>query len=118
MMLRKYPKTLKSIHGLSVAITGTCWKRQAKLASLIRKKGGSLAANYAVKSSTDVLVRGKSEFWKHKTYGRKEAKAAQIIQNGNRLLVIPDDEFRKLIERDQFLKFLKGNISVQQPILF
>ncbi len=62
MIKKENAKTLKSIRGLSVAITGICWINRDALARLIRKQGGLITRNYAVTSSTDVLVRGLQDF--------------------------------------------------------
>lgn len=92
-------KTLKSIRGLSVTITGKCWTSRKDLTRLIRQQGGRITSNNTVTNSTDVLVRGTSEQWKYKTYGRKEEKAAQFIREGQAIKVLSDNEFRNMVER-------------------
>ena len=91
-------KTLKSIRGLSVTITGQCWISQKDLAYRIRRQGGRVTTNNTVTYSTEILVRGASGQWKYKTHGRKEAKAAQLIRQGQSIKIVPADELRKLIE--------------------
>jgi hypothetical protein len=81
-----------------VAITGECWISQPKLAHLIKKKGGQVSPKYNVTHSTDILVRGHSDFYKHIDFGEKEATASRLIQLGKSIVVVDDEEFRKLIE--------------------
>jgi hypothetical protein len=98
-MTKEYPtKTLKSIRGQTVTITGKCWIGRDDLARMIRKQGGLIQPKNPVNNSTTVLVRGASQLWKYKTHGRKEAKAAQLIQSGQSLVVVPDYEFQKLMD--------------------
>jgi hypothetical protein len=99
MLQKSQPKTLKTIKGLTVAITGRCWKIRPDLAALIRKAGGRVTSSYSVTRSTDVLVRGASESWAFGTYGEKEDAAARLIQAGQQLFVVDDYEFEKLIEK-------------------
>jgi len=45
-----------------------------------------------------VLVRGHSTAWAFADYGNKEAVAAQRIQEGQHLVIVASEEFRRLLE--------------------
>jgi hypothetical protein len=101
MIKKENLKILRSIRGLSVAITGTCWISQAGLRRLIRKHGGLSTPGNKVNDSTSVLVRGSSSKWKYETHGLKEAKATELMRKGKYIVVVPDYEFKKLVLQDK-----------------
>src|SRR5262245_41987666 len=97
-MQEPQPNSISSIKGLTVAITGKCWTTRFELSRLIKLAGGRVASG-RVTRSTDVLVRGESDFWKFGKYGKKEAAAARLLRRRKQVFVIDDYEFQKLIER-------------------
>lgn len=101
MIKKENVKALRSIVGLSVTITGKCWITRNELTRRIRQRGGRITPNNTVTNSTDVLVRGVSAQWKYNTYGRKEARAAQLMRDGQSIAVVHDHEFQKLIEENK-----------------
>lgn len=115
-MQNPQPRTIRSIKGLTVAITGKCWITHPELAQLIRKAGGRVTSSLGVTKSTDVLVRGTSQDWAYKTYGKKEDAAARRVQSGKRLFVVDDYEFEKLI--DKRLAARLSTVLAGQPIEF
>jgi hypothetical protein len=89
---------LDSIRGLYVAVTGKCWIPRTLLVRKIRSLRGRPTPKLRVTTYTNVLVRGRSEAWAYHDYGRKEAEAERFIRQGNRILIVQDEDFRGLIE--------------------
>ncbi|MBU1700910.1 MAG: hypothetical protein KJ970_13740 [Candidatus Eisenbacteria bacterium] len=108
-------KTLKSVKGLSIVVTGKCWIQRDELFTLIRKRGGKTRYTNTVRGKDDLLVRGgTSSGYAYGTYGLKEHAAAQLIRGGNEIAVIDDYEFRKVVEDEKPGRF--ANTVAGQPI--
>ncbi len=92
-------KRIKTLRGLNIALTGVCSRPRSELTQLIRRKGGRVMGDVArVTAETDILVRGYAQNWKHGTFGRKEARAADLIREGSNLSVILSDDLERLLE--------------------
>lgn len=92
-------KRVKTLRGCTIALTGFCTRPRAELIKLIKQSGGHVIDSRArITKNTDILVRGVSAIWKHGTYGRKEARAAELIRNGYDLSVILDDDLERLFK--------------------
>jgi hypothetical protein len=89
---------LSSIRDLYVAVTGKCWIPRTLLIRKISDLQGRPAPKLRVTTYTDVLVRGRSERWAYHDHGQKEADARRFIQQGHRIRIVQDEEFRRLIE--------------------
>lgn len=89
---------LTNIRGEDVAFTGKAWCPRRELQRRVRRKGGRATQAGDVTVGTTILVRGISPFWAYGDHGLKELRAAQLIRAGNRIKVIDDVEFRKLLE--------------------
>jgi hypothetical protein len=89
---------LRTLKGKLIAVTGACWVTRAELEKQFRARGARMTPDGYVNRQTDVLVRGRSDCWSHGAYGLKEERAAQLIRAGHRLVIVEDDEFRKLVE--------------------
>ena len=96
-------KRVKTIRELNVALTGSCGiggglMPRSELKELIAHKGGRIKGERArVTEETDILVRGNSPTWKHSTYERTDARAAEFIRNGAALSVILAPKGRCLV---------------------
>lgn len=102
-----YPKTINSVKGFYIAITGICWTKRTEMIRLLRKKGGKVADSRAqVNKTTNLLVKGDSQLWSHKTYGEKEVKVAELIKQGQQILVIQDYDCKNLIENGKRAKII------------
>ena len=91
-------KRIRSLRGLTIALTGRCSWPRSELAARIKKKGGKVTSDSArVTQNTDILVRGQSDQWKHGTFGKKEARAAELIREGSRLALILSEDLDRLL---------------------
>jgi hypothetical protein len=88
-------KWLTSLTGQRVAIMGKAWCSRA---DLIRRLRGKATPEGPVTKRTTLLVRGASGRFAYIEYGRKERYAADLLRSGQKLEVIDDFEFRKLLE--------------------
>jgi hypothetical protein len=86
------------VSGEHVAFTGTAWLTRIKLARKVQLLGGSASQEGNVTTETTILVRGKSSAWFFGDYGTKEQRAAELIRAGQRISVVHDFEFQKLVE--------------------
>jgi HNH endonuclease len=91
-------KTLSSLRGRHVSATGKCWITRKQLSRKVRSLDGQLIPGGNVNQLTDVLVRGTSSQWAHGEYGLKEEHAAALIQSGQKIAIVDDYEFRKLVD--------------------
>jgi hypothetical protein len=92
-------KRIKTLHGLTVSLTGFCSRPRYELVQLIRRKHGRVIGDAArVTTGTDILVRGHSQNWKHGTFGKKEARAAELIRKGSKLCVILSEDLERLLQ--------------------
>lgn len=96
-------RRLKSIQGQHVAFTGKAWRFRSDLQREVRRQGGETSSHGSVNGKTTVLVRGD---WADEDYGVKERKAAQLIRKGQKIVVVSDSEFRKLLEAGQPAKIM------------
>lgn len=93
-----FPKYLKKIEGYNFAITGDCWIKRSELIKIIKNSGGIVAEKRAqVTLNTNVLIRGHSRNWKYTNYGEKEAKVALLLKGGQKIFIVTDYDFKKLI---------------------
>jgi hypothetical protein len=91
-------KRIRTIKNRRVAITGRCWIAKKELASRIKAEGGEVTSSYGPNRHTDILVRGRSSVWLYGDFGTKEAHAADLIGEGQKITVVEDYEFHKLLE--------------------
>jgi hypothetical protein len=91
-------KWLTSVSDEHIAFTGKAWIRRKTLKRLVCRKGGIVTSG-DVTSATTVLVRGDSSVWAYGDHGTKEKAVAQLIRRGASISVIPDTEFRELLEQ-------------------
>jgi hypothetical protein len=82
---------------------------------LVRRKGG-ITTSGEVTSATTVLVRGDSSVWAYGDHGTKERAVAQLIRKGASISVIPDTEFRKLLEQRRWARI--SDRVAGEPILW
>jgi hypothetical protein len=89
---------LTSLEGQRIALTGKAWRSRKEL---IRQLRGRATPEGRLTTDTTLLVRGSSENWAYKDFGRKEKRAARLLLGGQRIWVVDDFEFRKLLENGQ-----------------
>jgi len=94
------PHVIDSVRGLTIAMTGHCWKPRAEVARMIRKRGGHVTAGSEVTHRTHILVRGYSRQWKYGEYGTKEETAYKYRLGGQNILILEEEKFRGLLEKD------------------
>ncbi len=99
-------KWLTAIKGEHVAFTGQAWCTRAGLQRMVRRLGGTPTSGGEVTGATTVLVRGSSSVWAYGDHGTKERRAAQLIREGRRVVVVNGSEFRKLVELGRPAKVL------------
>src|SRR5687768_9292328 len=91
-------REIQSLRGLTVALTGRGSESRRALTRLIREKGGKVVRYPTrVTGNTDILVRGQSDLWKYGTFGRKEAKAAELVRGGSQLSLILSEDLDRLL---------------------
>lgn len=91
-------KRIRTLLGLSVALTGRCSQPRSALVRLLKAKGAHLTTTGAkVTFETALLVRGISSSWKHSDYGRKEASALEFIRRGSQLSIILAEDLDQLL---------------------
>ena len=83
------------IDGEYVAFTGKAWEIRKKLWKKVISLGGIATAKGALTSRSTILVRGR---WPNNEFGAKERKAAELIRSGRPIAIVPDLDFKKLIE--------------------
>jgi hypothetical protein len=88
-------KWLTSLKGQRVALTGKAWCSRK---DLLRRLRGKITSSGQVTKDTTVLVRGSSAQFAYGEFGRKERYAARLLRSGQKLVVVDDFEFRKLLE--------------------
>ena len=93
--MRRWITTLSGEH---VAFTGTAWLTRLQLQNLVRRRGGKASRDGNVTRETTILVRGRSGAWFYGDHGTKEQRAAELIRQGQRISVVHDFEFQKLVE--------------------
>src|ERR1051326_6634626 len=91
---------ITTLRGKNVALTGFGSRPRQELIQLIKQKGGRVSGNWGrVTSATDILVRGDPHVsWKHGTFGKKEARAAELIRKGSSVCVILASDLEKLLQ--------------------
>lgn len=89
---------LTSVKGHRFALTGAAWCFRADLKRAILRAGGTIAPDAGVTKKTTVLVRGISENWEYRDYGKEEKHAADLRREGQDIMVVDHLEFRKLLE--------------------
>lgn len=90
-------KSIKTIEGKHIKVSGNCWKKRYQIEELIIENGGIYQKDRVTKD-TDIFVRGENERFRYGTYGRREEEAKKKIQQGQAITVVDDSEFRKLLE--------------------
>jgi len=91
-------KRIKQLRGLNIALTGICSRPRHELKQLVTRKGGRVSGDVArISAHTNILVRGQSKNWKYGTFGRKEARAADLIREGANLSVILSEDLERLL---------------------
>src|ERR1051326_8177650 len=89
---------VRTIAGQGIALAGWVWCGQEELQRRIRRYRGIPTHKGHVTLDTTVLVRGTSPVWAKGDHGRKEQRAAKLMRRGQRILIVDDAEFRKLME--------------------
>ncbi len=90
---------LTQIKGHQFAITGHTWLPRRELMQLIRKRGGSVPGSCDVSGKTTVLIKGVSGVWAYGDHGTKESDAAELIRTGHEVLIVNDQDFKKLVTK-------------------
>lgn len=62
-------------------------------AEIALRLGASRVKEWVNKSTTDVLVRGRSARWKYGDFGKKEKQAAEMQSAGHRIQIIDEEGF-------------------------
>lgn len=87
---------LQSLEGKTVVFTGTLWTHRVNAADLVREVGG--AVSDTVSRNTDVLVCGRaSHNYVAQSKGMKRIKAETLRANGQRISIITEAQFRRLV---------------------
>jgi hypothetical protein len=99
-------KRIRTLRGLRVALTGRCSTSRSDLTYEIESRGGKVSGVSArVTEDTDLLVRGASPLWKHGSFGKKEARAAELIRSGSTLAIILAEDLDRLLEGHTVTEF-------------